>query len=1274
MEDLFNALPQPLQQLSLALAGEIPLNDELFQAAASTWHTRQRSETYHLLDRLRFSTPIVTPQAIYRDLPWRNCYRINQDRVERIPTTNASDDVYVPNSDISTLLSPLFSIPTYGTLHPSIEKDALELRADSARCASTFYKIASSQARQVKLDPTRMLEFLLLLVATPRVNSGLDTDQPSMRDPTKSPALHAIWQIMQYYKVDSKYHAPALIVSTGAVWWIPPPGKRNVVSVQYLLTDLVNLAIIARMTDMHPTLGLCAARVYIQAATTDSYTHTLLKLKGVFPALSIHSMYRQKGFGGKAPDIQWTEPRTKYQFKWVGVTHLHDGLRPRAPVRDEAVRKLLTEYQLADIMAPIVEMRNQHKHHDHDSVRFVRDVMALTSGMYLVRQPTMSVLQEYSQVPDIKQPIPPSAWTGTVGNVRYLNKDVTGPARWLYNTWREAAQEIAQDRTWHDPVNQFIMGSQYVTARGGSGSSLKHSLTVTGLVLPEFSESSVKRSSKIYQAAQIARIPFTLLTAAIHAEVVMAIRNQVQRRARSIMPLNVVQQAVSAPHTLVANYINKHMNMSTTSGSVVTDKVVPLLLYASTPPRTVVNVDIKACDASITYDYFLSLICGAMHEGFEVGDNHASFMGVPSSIIMDKRSALAPYSRTVSGLQTMVQHLSQMYANGFRYSVTDAFSSGNKFSFPTSTFPSGSTATSTEHTANNSTMMSYFLAVHAPQHIKSPNMKRVLSDMTIQRNYVCQGDDGVLLLPDEAASKISAEDMDELLTCLKDYGTSFGWVYDIDWSDSAEYLKLFALCGCRVPNVSRHPPVGKEYASPTTDEIWPSLIDIVVGHHLNGVMDLMNWREWLRFSWAFACYASRGAYTDKYGETHIAQYPWWTFVYLGIPPILLPGQTPFIHSLFMPPGDQAMFAILNNWRDLISTNTTTTFPPLKHPHHTWHLADVPTLLDSYGVYAGYHAAQHPRRPVAQPETANSESIEQITGALTDYLLYDPILKARVNTGRHNWSQLSQSIGLNIGGRVPSLMDVPGKWVAAGREAEKPPPSAIVYMFKSLNRTIRRPSKHFSKLLELYIRVKVVLGAPKPLAIDPDIPQVAGADPHNDDPWFKYVGLGDIPTSTRRYFGESLFVGRVVSGLDVEAVDAALLRLKILGAPPAAYIALLNGIGMSNSEANQIAGRVSLANAQTVQIGRVVNLSTPSSWMTLDTAPYIQYHTYDFKPGVTNPSAQSREKFIWLSPILKLLCATAAMSIAGPVREAYVLDIHGSAASLSGNFREWMRAA
>ncbi|AAM92745.1 RNA-dependent RNA polymerase VP2 [Aquareovirus ctenopharyngodontis] len=1272
MEELFNALPQPLQQLSLALAGEIPLTDHIFEQAASTWHVQPRSLTYKLLDHIPFSTPVVVPPSIYHSLDWSKCFAVNQDRVERVPTIDDPDDVYVPNSDIGPLLTSLHTIPDYGFLHPAIENDATTLRAERARCASTFYKIASSQARQVKLDPIRMLGFLLLVQARPRVPSGLVTDQPTRRDPTQSPALHAIWQVMQYYKVAGVYYAPALVVPSGAIWWIPPPGKRNVVSVQYLLTDLINLAILAHMTDMSPTLELTGVLMYLRAASSHSHAYTLLQMKSVFPALSLRSMYRNKGFGGKAPAIEWTEPRSKYKFRWTGVTQLHDGLRPRSPSMDVPTLEVLTKYELVDIGHIIIRERNAHPRHNHDSVRFVRDVMALTSGMYLVRQPTMSVLREYSQVPDIKDPIPPSAWTGPIGNVRYLLPSVQGPARHLYDTWRAAARQIAQDPQWHDPLNQAIMRAQYVTARGGSSASLKFALKVTGIVLPEYDDSKVKKSSKIYQAAQIARIAFMLLIAAIHAEVTMGIRNQVQRRARSIMPLNVIQQAISAPHTLVANYINKHMNLSTTSGSVVTDKVIPLILYASTPPNTVVNVDIKACDASITYNYFLSVICGAMHEGFEVGNADAAFMGVPSTIVSDRRSSVAPYSRPISGLQTMVQHLADLYAAGFRYSVSDAFSSGNKFSFPTSTFPSGSTATSTEHTANNSTMMEYFLNVHAPSHVKSASLKRILTDMTIQRNYVCQGDDGILLLPHEAASKISADDMNELLTCLRDYGQLFGWNYDIDWSDTAEYLKLYALMGCRIPNTSRHPPVGKEYAAPQTDEIWPSLIDIVIGHHLNGVTDVLNWREWLRFSWAFACYSSRGGYTNPKGQSFSAQYPWWTFVYLGIPPILLPGQTPFIHSCYMPPGDQGMFSILNGWRDWLISHASTTLPPLRHNHPVWGLSDVPSLLSQFGVYAGYHAAQHYRRPKPAPETASSDSINQITSDLTEYLFYDSALKARVMKGRYNWERLSSSLSLNVGSRVPSLFDVPGKWVAAGRDAEKPPPSSVEDMFTSLNRCIRRPTHSFSRLLELYLRVHVTLGESIPLAIDPDVPQVAGADPANDDHWFKYTCLGDIPSATRNYFGESLFVGRVVSGLDVEAVDATLLRLKILGAPPEAFIAVLNGIGMSDSEAHQIAGRISLANAQLVQIARVVHLSIPSSWMTLNTGPYIHHHAYDFKPGITQPSAKSRDKSIWMSPILKLLCTSYAMTVAGPVRTSIVTEIDGSAAALSGNLRVWMR--
>ncbi|QBC40930.1 VP2 [Marbled eel reovirus] len=1273
MPALFDALPPPLQQLSIALSGERPLDDEIFTTAATFWHGRPRSHVYELLDALApFTSTVTIPCNIFKGIPWNKCFAIDQDRVIRIPTTDAADDVYVPNSDISTLLTPLKTIPDYGTLKDEINTSAAQKRLPSARMASTFYKIASSQARQVKIDPTRMLEFLLVARATERVLSGVSTDQCRPRPLETFSSLHAIHLIMQMYRVNGKYFAPALIVPSGAVWWIPPIGRTNVVSVQYLLTDLINLAIVVNSTGMSPELELCATQLYLAAAASHSYAHVLLKLKSVFPALSLHSMYREKGFGGVCPRIEWCEPRQDYKFRWVGHTVLHDGLRPLSPTRDDETMALLRQYGLDHLAAPIIATRNTHRHHTHASVRFVRDVMALTSGMYLVRQPTMSVLQEYTQTPVINEPIPARWWSGPIGNVRYLLDIATGPARWLYDTWREAARQVINDRGLHDPLQQAVLRTQFVTARGGSGASLKESLRAAGVTLPEFAATQVKRSTKIYQAAQVARVPFIQLVPAVHAEVTMGIRNQVQRRARSIMPLNVVQQTVSVPHTLVANYINKHMNLSTTSGSAVTDKVVPLLLYASVPPRTVVNIDIKACDASITYSWFLSLICGAMHEGFDAGDAGAPFMNVPPTATEDHRNPAIPFNRPLSGMQTMVQHLASLYASGFSYSVSDAFSSGNKFTLPTSTFPSGSTATSTEHTANNSAMMSYFLSTYVPNHAKSLTLKRIVADMSIRRNYVCQGDDGILILPDMSDARISREDMDELLALLKEYGKGFGWVYDIDWSDTAEYLKLYALFGARVPNVSRHPPVGKEHASAETGEVWPNLVDICMGNFHNGVTDVLQWREWLRFSWAFACYASRGTYTVRGSAPISTQYPIWAFVYLGLPPICLPGQLPFTHSLYMPPGAQGLYAILNNWRDWLVATASTSFPPLSRPHPVWGSADVPRVLERLGVYRGYYAAQAPRKATPIAKTAESESIEQMSGALSQFLLFDPTLKSRVMKGTHNWRTLSESHSLSIGTRVPSLLDVPNKWVHAGREAEKPSPLAISTMMGEITSRSHRAPRHFSRLLELYLRAEVVLGENIKLSADPTIPIVAGADPDNDDPWLKLASLGPVPHLTRKYFDATLFVGKTVSGLDVEAVDATLLRLKILGAPEAAFIAVLNGIGMSDAEAHQLYGRISLANAQTVQLARVVNLAIPSSWMTFDFDNYLRLYAHHRLPGAGDPTTIIRDRSTWLVSILKFLGASYAMTQVGPVRESYVKTIHGSAAALSGAMREWMR--
>ncbi|AQU42726.1 VP2 [Fall chinook aquareovirus] len=1273
MSALFNALPIPLQHLSQALAGEKPITDYIFSHAADAWHSQSRSSVYSLLDSLNFSVSVVIPGSIFVGRQWQDYWALDGDIVIRISPEGAKDADYCHNSDITPILSPLKSISDYGTLNPAIEKSATERAQPTARMASSFFKLASSQARQVKLDPARMLSFLLVVNATKRVPSGVDTDQSNPWTPESSPALYAIHRIMQHYKVNGQYYAPALIVNTGAVWWIPPvAGKTNCVSVQFILTDLVNLAINAFASRLSPTLEMCAVRMYLAAAATPNYAHALLDLKAIFPNLSLHSMYRNGNFGGKCPRIEWLEPRSNYKFRWIGVTHLHHGLRPLSPSRDVPALEKLTTYGLRDVGMTIIQLRDAHPRHTMDATRFVRDVMSLTSGMYLVRPPTMSVRREYSQTPDIQDPIPPDWWSGAVGHLRYFNEKATGPAKWLYDTWMEAARKVMADPNTHDPLNQAIFKTQFVTPRGGSSAALKQALAQDEVELPDFTGTNVKRSSKIYQVAQLARLPFQALIPAVLGQVTLGIRNQVQRRARSVMPMSTPQQTVSVPHTMVANYINKHMNRSTTSGSAVHDKVIPLLLYASTPPRTVINVDIKACDASITFAWFLSIICGAIHQGFDIGNPSSSYMNVPPTTWYDRRNPAAPYNRAVSGLQTMTQHLARLYQAGFSYKVDDPFTSGNSFDFPTSTFPSGSTATSTEHTANNGAMASYFLKTYVPTHAKSETLKFVVRDMSIQDNYVCQGDDGMLIIPDLGDKRVSQEDMEELIDLLTRYGRGFGWIYDVDHSDSAEYLKMYALFGCRIPNISRHPPIGKEYASPETGEIWPSLINIVMGLFLNGVTDCLEWRDWLRFMWAFACFSSRGSFHPKDGQRIDAQYPWWSFVYLGLPPILLEGMTPFAISPYMPAGDQGFYAVISSWKSVLIGLATVRYPATTRLHQIWGHADVPSLLSDLGVYKGYWAAQLPRRPEPSPEDADPTAVESMKSALSDYLLQDPVLRERVQRGTTNWRRLSESNPGRLPVRVPSLLDVPDRWIKSGRDAEKPRPSSVHRMMQDIQKVSRSPRRGFSRLLELYLHVDVVLGAPIPLAVDPEVPHVAGADVLNDDHWFKVTGLGPVSQSTRRYFDATLFVGKTVSGLDVEAVDATLLRMKILGAEPAEFHAVLGGIGMSDAEAHQVTSGISLANAQNVQLARTVNLAIPSTWMPLDFDSLIRMHTFPRQAGISDHTTIVRERSSWVNSVLRLLCASVAMSRAGPVCESTVAHVSGGVGQLTGLLREWMR--
>ncbi|AGG53846.1 RNA-dependent RNA polymerase [Grass carp reovirus] len=1270
MDHVYQGLSQSLRDFIPFLRGEKDINDNDFSQASADWHGHQRSYATSLLSKIPFTTCIRVSHEIFVRRDWRKYYRIDESgRVRRVPVID-DEDVFVPNADIRPLLIPMRSQPDYGILHPDIQSGA-DAGVGSDRMAAAFFKTASSQVRQLKMDVSRPLLALLLAWCSEGSTSRVITDISTSRDIATCPPLHALQQVLSYYTKDNVPLLPTMIVRSGPLWIVPPTGKSIPSHIPLLIADLVNLSILGYVCNIDDELLACGVEVFLAAARSESYSHTLLACKALFPALSLHALYRDGFIGGKVPVMEWAEPRNKYTFKWVGSRVISADILNMPPVDYTDVDRICERYGLGIIKTRIGKHVSACNMHNHASMKLVRDVMALTSGTFIVRSATESVLKEYAQPPLIKQPIRESDWSGYIGNVRYLKATAPGPAQYLWSRWRDAAMRLLASPRLDDPLSQAILRTQYVTARGGSGANMRDALISAGAKLPNYAGVGVKMSTKIVQVAQIADLPFELQAAGVDAAVAMGSRNQVQRRTRVIMPLSPIQQNVSAIHTITADVINKAMNLSTTSGSAVHEKVVPLLMYASIPPNRVINIDIKACDASITPDYFLSVICGAIHHGLSNEAGYSPFMGVPPADVIDATFPTNPGRRRITGKQNMVQHLARLYKKPFQYDVNDPFSPGNKFQFDTTVFPSGSTATSTEHTANNSTMFDYFLTHYVPQNAQSPTLKHIVRGMSIQRNYVCQGDDGICILDHYGGRRVSNEDINEFIKLLIDYGGLFGWRYDIDFHGNAEFLKLCCLLGCRVPNASRHAPVGREHATADASEAWPGMIDIVIGMYVNGISDAYDWRKWLRFTWALLCFVSRAS-INQLDRRITVQFPVWTFVYLGVPPISAFGSGPYMFSSYMPQGDLGIYSLITLRKEWIMQRCVDLNYSTTHVSRAFGDCDVRKLFAGLGIYAGYYAAQMPRTPPRQRQSTTPEVREEFIGALNRFLFYDRELTRRVERGRMLWDKFGQTIAGKYIRRVPSLRDVPSKWFSDAREADTATQGDIFRLASDLERRFKLHPQHFSDLLEAYLRVEWDAGDVVPPAIDPDVPVVAGIDLTNDDLFFKLVSVGPLMQSVRRYFQQTLFVGKTVSGMDVEHLDATLLRLKILGAPPEAFKGVLQMAGFSDTQANEIYSKVVIADARLVQIARVVNLHVPDKWMLLNFDYLLRDVISHQQLLITDRNSKLPARRPWMRAILKFLGAGVVMTQVGPVRYMYVKQIKGGGAALSNLCEMWMR--
>nr|QNN26264.1 lambdaB [Reptilian orthoreovirus] len=1253
-------VPPEYTQFQQALSGLTDLTDDIFSQAATCLLSTDRSTAYNWLDKIDFKNTVYIQPTIFQKPSHTEYYYIDGATRVRRKRILDDDDVFVPNCSMLDVLKEVDDLPGYGKLNPLLNTAARKDDEPLARIAVTFYQTATSQARQIKAPIERFIQSLLIAESCPLAPdpTGYDTSHPPPLD-TNLP-LYVLREVAKTITSGSVNRSPWMFTATDVMWINSP---RMTSAIPPLMTDLTNLAILRQICRIPDDLCAHAVSMYLNAANSQSYAWYILKTKSLFPMNTLHCAYRSP-VEGIVPQLQWLEPRTDYRFMISGARRLTNNDFNHSADNTDKAETLGKEYECLEIVRDLRSATSKLTTHSHESVKWIRDAMACTSGIFITRAPTETVLKEYTQAPKIEQPLVDADFSSPIGEVRYLNKDIDSPAVFLNDTWEAAANQVSNDGATWDPLNQAIMRSQYVTSRGGSGAALRDVLAAADVSLPSFPGVRVKPSTKPCQPAQTSGVPFDKLSRAVLAPLSMGLRNQVQRRPRTIMPMNVVQQQVSAVHTLVADYINKHMNLSTTSGSAVIEKVIPLGMYASSPPTQTINIDIKACDASITFQYFLSVITGAIHRGVGTTAVKRPFMGVPPTRVTTGYNS----SMAISGMQHMAQKLSQLYKRGFDYKVNDHFSPGNTFNLQTTTFPSGSTATSTEHTANNSTMMNAFLTYWLPRNCDDENVLKLAGAMSIKSNYICQGDDGIMVLDANLLNMISGETVAKLCRYLTDYGKLFGWNYDIEFNGSTEYLKLYFLYGCRIPNVSRHPIIGKERATSERAEVWPATIDVMMGVYTNGVHDMLHWRQWIRYNWVLACMYSRQTTTDK-ARTRIVQYPMWAFVYLGLPPIRVFGCDPYMFSVYTPTGDMGMYAILNILRPHLlayakeHNYVATTEGPFGMVDHV-------RMFNDYKVYQGYYIAQLPRNPIRSDASSKPEDVRRFKNALRDYLFHDPVLKMRVEEGKRRWRQS----GEDFLHKPPSLDQVADKWYKGAQDADVPTTDEIRAMDDMLYRATSNKYVSFSKLLEAYLRVEWDYDEEIPTpVVDLRAPLCAGVDTNNSDHFLKLYGVGPMMESTKRYFTQTLFMHRTVSGLDVDEIDKALLRLRTLGAPREALVAQLMMVGLDENDASTLAGKIMVQDIGSVQLARVVNLAIPDSWMVLDFDYLLKYRIKFVTGTVRSLTTDIPSDLSWMRPIFRFLGASLSMSTVGLPMTMRIRKVRFGVRNLSILFKRWMIA-
>lgn len=298
-----------------------------------------------------------------------------------------------------------------------------------------------------------------------------------------------------------------------------------------LLVDLTNLAIMRQMNSMEDDLVRHACQMFLHAATSQSYCHYVLATKSIFPSCSLNLLYRDS-ISGYSLSMDWLEPRHEYKFNITGIRRLLDNDKNNAPFDVDKFKAIGLKFGCTDTVNYLINKTKTFGRHDDVSMKWVRDCMACTSGNFIVRAPTETVLKEYTHFVNIEKPLTSQDILGYVGEVGLVSNIAQPNVRYLHHTWREATSKVVRDANIYDPLSQAILRSQYITSRGGSGAALRDTLKMVDIDIPEYKGLKIKNSTKIMQAAQIANVPFNLSQRAVLAPLSMGPRNLLNIMAR----------------------------------------------------------------------------------------------------------------------------------------------------------------------------------------------------------------------------------------------------------------------------------------------------------------------------------------------------------------------------------------------------------------------------------------------------------------------------------------------------------------------------------------------------------------------------------------------------------------------------------------------------------------------------------------------------------------------------------------------------------------------